>query len=547
MDQIRKQIDRARRRLRIELFLRRLVACWFVALLGAAIAIAVPKFVAIETLPPNWDALWLGGALAIGALFAFAWTWLRGQSSLDAAMEIDRRFDLKERVASTLSLPPEAAATPAGQALMHDAERAVRRLDIDQRFRIQLGRRAWLPLAPAFAALALTVLVADQQAQSSVNANAVLNPKAIEASATALRKRMTEIAKKDVKKDLKETQALLLEMEKEVERLAAQPSVDRKQALVKFNSLAKQLAERRDRIGGDNELRKQLEGMKDLGRGPADKMVEAMKSGDWEQAKQELQKLQEQLKSGKLDAASKEQLAAQLKQFERQLSEAAAKRGEAIENLKKQVEAQKQKGDLAKAGELQEKLDRLTRQQQQASKLEEMAQKMALAKQQLEKGDQKGAAETMEQMSKEMQQMQAEAEQKSTESEMLDMAMEQLELAKDSMLSEEADGGEMSQRKMAGSRNGRGIGKGSAYGVRPEDPIDAAYRDTRVKQNPGRGPAIVTGEADGPTIRGDVREAIQEEMAAGESEDADAMVIEQLPRTQRENAEDYFNRLREGE
>ena len=68
-----------------------------------------------------------------------------------------------------------------------------------------------------------------------------------------------------------------------------------------------------------------------------------------------------------------------------------------------------------------------------------------------------------------------------------------------------------------------------------------------MKQNPGKGAAVIAGEADGPNIKGNVRQEIVEEMAAQGSQPADPLVIEQLPKTQRENAEDYFNRLREGE
>jgi hypothetical protein len=94
--------------------------------------------------------------------------------------------------------------------------------------------------------------------------------------------------------------------------------------------------------------------------------------------------------------------------------------------------------------------------------------------------------------------------------------------------------------------NARGAARGAA-GRREEERTDTSFRDSMVKQNPRPGAAVITGEAEGPTIRGDVRDAVREEFAAAESEDADPMVIEQLPRTQRENAEDYFIRLNEGE
>jgi hypothetical protein len=137
--------------------------------------------------------------------------------------------------------------------------------------------------------------------------------------------------------------------------------------------------------------------------------------------------------------------------------------------------------------------------------------------------------------------------QDAAEGEMLDMAMAQLEDAKDAMLGEDESGQGDNDGNGGGKSTGDGIGSGRGFGARPEDPIDAQFRDSQVKQKPGRGAAIITGEAEGPTIRGDVREANKEEMAASGSEPADPLVIEQLPRTQRENAEEYFNSLRDAQ
>ena len=140
MDQIRKQVARARRRLWMELFLNRLVNCWFVALIIAAVAIAMPKFVAIDDLPANWTVGWLGGSMVAGLAVALGWTWLRGRSEIEAAMEIDRRFELERTRRQQPVATAEAAETPAGHALLADAVRAIGRLEIDQRFRINVGR-----------------------------------------------------------------------------------------------------------------------------------------------------------------------------------------------------------------------------------------------------------------------------------------------------------------------------------------------------------------------------------------------------------------------
>jgi hypothetical protein len=325
--------------------------------------------------------------------------------------------------------------------------------------------------------------------------------------------------------------------------------------MTRFNDLAKQLAERREKLGGENELKRQLAGMKDLGRGPADKMVDAMKSGDWDAAKQEASKLRDQLQGGKLDDAAKKQLMEQLKKLENQLAESSAKRQAAMDELKKQIEEQKKKGNLVEAGEMQQKLDKMMRQQKQAQKMQQLAQQLAEAQQSLQKGDQQQAAQAMAQMMQQLDEMKQEMDRDSMESQLLDMAMEEFEMTKDAMACENCDGmgcedcqggGNQQNDRMGKGGDGMGYAEGG-YGDRPEERTDTAFRDSRVKQNTRRGAAVITGEAEGPTIRGDVREAIAQEMTAAESDQAEALVIEQLPKAQRENAEDYFNRLREGD
>src|SRR6266567_2445754 len=145
MDQLHKQVARARRRLIIEQFLGRLIWCLLGALSIAAIAIAVPRLTVIENLPTNWDYGWFVGGFTAAIAVASVWTFLSNRSPIDAAIEIDRRFDLRERVASSLSLSPEEQSSEAGRAVINDALHAVGRIDVDEKFRVAVGRRAWWP------------------------------------------------------------------------------------------------------------------------------------------------------------------------------------------------------------------------------------------------------------------------------------------------------------------------------------------------------------------------------------------------------------------
>jgi hypothetical protein len=552
MDQILAQVSRARRRLWLELFLNRLLLCWLATLGSALIAIAVPKLIAIESLPANWS-LWcaMGGILA-GILAALGWTLARGMSTLDAAVELDSRFDLRERVSSSLALSPADAASPAGQALLGDASRAIERVEVASRFGISIPRRRWLPVLTTGLAFALLSLVDNQPAQSSVDPHAVAHAKEQRENVSkTLKKRLVERKKQAAEKGLKEAAGLFDKLEKETEKLRKNPQADQKNSLVKLNDLAKQLEKRRSEVGNKESMRKQLANLDKLNQGPAEKMAQAMKNGDWQKAHEELQKLKEQLKQGELSEEQKKALAKQLEKMEQKMAEAAKAREQSMDNLKKQIQKQQEQGNTAKAGELQQKLDQMQAQQSQANKLNQLASKMGEAQQAMKEGDAQKAVEAMEQMSQEMESL----EQDMKEGEMLDAAMAEMQSAKEAMACQECSGEGCQEcqggmpgmsNKQANKPGGNGIGKGSAWGQRDDSDIDAKFRDSRVKQEAGVGPSVYAGEADGPNLKGQVSTAVQTEMAAEGTSPADPQLIEQLPKSRREHAEEYFDLLREG-
>lgn len=551
MEQILVQVKRAQARLTRQLFVNRLLLSLFIAIALAVIAIAVPKVAVVEDLPADWHWYCLGGGLLGGILAASIWTAISHRSELDAAVEIDSRFGLRERIASTLSLPPEEVDTPAGQALMTDALRSIRNVEVHQRFPLQLERRAWLPLVSATIAFVLVSLVDNRDAQSGPDPQADQQAKEqVDAATKKLRERLIERRKQAAEKGLKEAEGLFRELEKESEKLAKASDVDRKKAMVKLNDLAKQLQQRREKLGGDKQLRKQLENMKNLSKGPADKMFEAMKKGDWQAAQQELKKLQQKLAKGELGDAEKKELSKQLEQLQKKMAEAQEKREQAMKDLQKQIEQQKQQGNMQRAGELQQKMDQMQQQQQQMKMMQKMAQKAGECQECMKQGDQDGAAQAMQEMMQSMEQMQ----QQMSETEMLDAAMDQLQMAKDSMSCSECQGeGCQSCMSMAMSdkfsdkMGGKGMGAGRGSGPRPDEKNSVNFRDSRVRQKPGKGAMVLEGEADGPNFRGQVGESIKQEMSAATVEAADPTVVEQLPKSRREHAEEFFNLLRDGE
>lgn len=545
MDQILAQVSRARRRLWLELFFNRLVTSLFATMTLALVALAVPKLVAIENLPERWS-LWCGLAgSGLGLLTALVWSLVDGLSELDAAVEIDSRFELRERVSSSLALSPEVAGSPAGQALLADATRAIRRLEVTSQFGIEVPRKRWLPLLTTCLAFVVVSFIGNPEARSSVDPHAATHAQEQRENVSkTLRERLAEKRKLAAEKGLKVAEGLFGQLEKETEKLAKAKDADRKKTLVKLNDLASELAERREQLGGDKELRKQLAKLNNLNQGPADKLADAMKNGNWQQAAQELEKLKKQLAEGKLDADAKKALIEQMKQMQERLAESAQAQEAALEDLQKQLEKAQKEGNLAEAGELQQKLDQMQKQESQSDKLSQLGSQMGALQDAMKQGDNGKAAQAMSDMMEQMEQL----EQQMQEGEMLTAAMDQLQMAKDAMACSECQGLGCStcQGSMFSERPGSGMGAGRGFGPRPDEKNDVNFRDSRVRQNLGRGAAVIAGEADGPNLRGNVAEAIKEEMASLGSTPADPQVVEQLPKSRREHAEEYFNSLREG-
>lgn len=554
MDQLRQQVARARRRLILEQFLGRLVWCLLAALTLATLGIAAPRIIAIENLPANWDMMWLYSAIGGGFLIAAVWTFIKSRSPLDAAIEIDRRFELRERIASSMSLSSDDQSTEAGRAVVNDALRAVGRIDVDEKFRVKLDRRAWLPLLPAVAAFVLLAFVDYRSAQSSLDPNAPVNvTKQVNKSAESLRKKIEEQRKKAEERDLKAAEGIFKQIEQGTRELSEKKDIDRTKAAVKMNDLAKQLEERRQQLGGKDGLKEQFQSMKNLGAGPAEKAAQAMKQGDWQKALKEFEKLAKDLKEGKLSKEDVEKLAKQIGQMKDKIEAANQARKQAMDDLKKQIEQQKRQGDLAKAGELQRKLDQMQKQQQQMEKkMQQMAQQMGQMQQALQQGDAQKAADAMQQMAQQMQQMQQEM----NEMEMLDAAMAQLDMAKDAMACEACMGdgcedcqggmGGMSMNEQMNEQPGRGMGAGRGIGDRPDEKNPTNLRDTQVRQKPRQGAATFGGMVEGPNLKGEVAQSIKEEMETLSTKPADPLTNERLSKSRRQHAEQYFKMLREG-
>lgn len=436
MEEIRRQVAAARRRLVMQQFLGILPWALLVALVIAVIGLAIPKYWIIYVDSNIWIASWMGGAVAAGLLFAIGWTMAVRRQALDAAIELDRRFGLKERVSSVLSLRSDELETEAGQALLNDASRRVESIEVREKFGLSISARALWPVLPAIVALAL-ILVPDAQdkakAASSVNAEI---REQIQRSAQALKERLAEKQKRLEESGLEDAEQIFKKLHQGLDEMSKDGKVDRKQALVKINNLAKELEQRRKDLGDPSQMQKQLDGLKDIERGPADKIADAMKEGNFGKAIEQLKQLQEKMENGDLNEQDKKQLAQQLQQMQQKMQEMVDSQREAKAELERQIQQKMAEGDTEGAGKLQRKLDQLQQQDRQMQQMQQMADKLGKASEAMQNGDMKSAQSQLSEFSDQLQDMQSEMQQLAS----LDEMMDEISDAKNAMNCEDCAG-----------------------------------------------------------------------------------------------------------
>jgi hypothetical protein len=543
MDVLKQQVRRARRRLALQRFLAVLTWSWSAWLLAAAVVVTVDKYKPIGLEAWAWPAIGLGA----GLLTAIIWSLVTRRTELEAAIEIDRRFGLKERVSSTYALDAEQLGSSAGRALVEDAVKRVQRLHVADQFRVRLSRWSWLPVVPGVAVFLIALFL-----QPDLNANKAggsvaskAEKKQVKASVDPLRKKSLERRKEARDKGLLEAEELFAKLEQGTKDLAKSELTDKKQALMELNDLAKDMEKRREQLGAAEKMQEQFKQLKDLDKGPADKMADAMKNGDFQMAMKELNQLRDKLDNGKLDAEAKAALEKQLKQMEDKLRKMADAHDKAMQNMKKQIEELKQKGQGQQAKELEEKLAQMQQQGSQMKVAKKMADQLGQCSKCMQQGDKAGASQAMSKLQEQL----AELQQQADEVAMLEDAMSSLEMAKDAMNCKECNG-EGCQACMGmgmgmNRRPGMGLGRGRGQGPRPEEKTDSKFYDTKVKQQTGKGAALVVDFVDGPNMKGQVQQQIQTEFESMKTEETDPLTGQQLPRAYREHTQKYFDSLRE--
>lgn len=345
---VERQVRRARRRLVAQIFLENLLLSGAVALLLAGVWFLIRPF-AFASL--GEDALWQvpAGLLAIAAVAACVRTWLQAPGRIAAALEIDERFLLRERVTTVLTLTPAQLASPAGQALLDDVKARVGGLHIAERFPLILRRRTGLApvgaLAIAAAAFCLEPYLSSLHiGLPSAQAKSVYDTREIQQELDNLRKTTAPAATQAEPKTEE-----LKELESEWDKLINKnlDLNDQEKVRERVNELRRLEDKLKDRLESVKEktekgdiLRRELEklaaGDKKLQDGPAKDFHDALAKGELAKAQDILDKLEKELKGDKLSKEQQKQLADQFKQIQDKMQQ-LMEENELLKQLEKNV------------------------------------------------------------------------------------------------------------------------------------------------------------------------------------------------------------------
>lgn len=541
MDAIEKQVRRAQRRLGLQRFVGLLGWTCTATLGAAAVLVLIDRFWPLGLVV--WA--WLGGAAVLGLIMAWIWAVATARGPIDAAVEIDRRFGLKERVSSTLALSPEDRETPSGQALIKDAARRVERINVSDRMKVTAPRRLLYPLIPVAFAMVFLALIgpSGDGGAAQAKAGAAKVQKQIKKSAKKLDQQIAQQRKKAERQGLKEIRDVLKLLQRDLKKLQENPPADRKEALKKLNDLAKQLQQQREKFSGAEGLRDQLKQLNQLKQGPADKLAKALKQGDFKKAAEELEKLRREMASDKLSDEQRRQMAQQLKQMAEKLQKMADAHDQMQERLADEIKKLRDAGEADQANQLEEQLAKLRSKLPQMDMLDQLGKQLEQCSENCEQGQLGEAQQAMEQLADNLEGLQQQMDQLET----LDQAMDQVANCRCQLCDPNKEGGEgqamMGQTAMEG---GLKAGKGHVPGGRRGKELDSAFHDSQVRPNVGRGPMKMVDYVDGPNRKGEVGEAIHDQVESVKSGQTDPMTDQQMPRRHRQNAQEYLERLREG-
>lgn len=577
MDAVNRLISRAWRRNILQGFLRGFVWVALASLTIALFAVAAPKIWAIESLQQpaaaaKWFWQWVGGALAIAFIMALAGVWFRRSSKADVAIEIDKRFGLRERISSALLMHPTDRTSPAGSSLIKDATKSAERLEIADKFPLSIGPWAFSVLIPAIGIVALSFVanrpinhvIADEPLTSDARSKIV---QAVRESKMKLQNRAKPVQTDD---PLAATEKLIAE---KLDDLSQEKLETKKEVLFRLSDIQNEIDRQKSKLGDLNALKKEFSRFEARQSASKD-FSEAMRQGKLDVAKEAVRDLADKLKKGEIDQATMEKLSADLAKMAKSMEKAKREFEEKKRELERDLDRAIADNNAQRAEQLKKQLEELQAGQRQMEQIDQLAKKMQQAADQLAKNSTQARPNRQpdqaksgagNQLAKEGQPGQkkdqsSQGEEAANQSAPGEMELDELEGLAEQIadLEEEMNQNdrleEMAEhiKGLKGQcqnpnkiKPGDGLGEGRGEGKRPfqEDAANIYKSQVRAKVQPGE--TVKYGTAEGPNAPGVSRELIKQQIASSQAAELDPLKDQKLTKAEREHLREYYQRLRD--
>lgn len=539
MQDIRRVLKAAAKRLLVVGIIERLVWTLTAAIVGLVLFVMVDRVLGSGlTSGTTGAALSLLGKVGLAALGAavlvgVVWALVVRQREAAVARIVDERAGLRESLSTALCVEREQDAW--SRAVVESAQEKARRVVVRDAIPIE-GPRSW-PMPTVAAALLIitfflmpTLDLRGKRAEAKAAAQAREELKVAENDAREAEQKMREIMQKAGLSQDKE------KPDPDLEADLAKPTTPeavRKESMRQLTNLSDQLQKKLE-----SDEAKQLEAMKDMmrrlttpGDGELTEFSRELSRGNFDKARQELEKLADRLASGELSKEQQDQLAQQMQNLGDQLQKLAQQQ-DALKQALQQAGLTPEQAQQAAASAqgMQQALQQaqnLTPEQKQ--QLQQMAQAMQQASSQCQ-----GMSQAMSQMASSMSQggQQGQEGQQQAMSAMngqltaMEMMQSQMQTASDAMSQCQSQmaklgqcmGGQswgqcqsqgpgMTGQWQAGSSMSQGMGSGAAgkgNGVGPDaEAADFALKREKAKvQNQG-GAIIGSTYVFGEEIKGE--------------------------------------------
>lgn len=582
MNDIQRILKAAAWRLGLSQFFRILTLAIIVAIGGAMVLRVVQQVVVFEV---AWDqvAIWSGVGVLTSAL---ACAWFFRAERKRVALAVDEGANLREAISTALYV--EGSQEPWARATVESAAQSARRVELRSAVPIR-APKTWpvvLAMGLAFAVLYLALPKMDWlKREQKLAAEETRKLEEIKI------KTQTVEFKKSIDQKLQS-----LGMEKLDDPLdtnkpgPVDPEAIRRSVTKQLTKLSDQLQQKMQSESAMKmeATRQALQNIKPEGNETKD-LAKAMSSGNFSQAKQEIEKLQQKMQSGQMSSAEREAAAEEIKKLAEQINKAAQNKDDLAKKLEQAgmdkdlaKDPEKLKKELEKNQNLsQQQKEQLQQQaeanQQSAESLGQMAealQKMASeckngggskpgdqGGQKGEKGEQgdksqqgekgEGAGQMNEQLS-EMEQIAQEMEMAQTalsecNSQMASMGEGEGQCNKMgegmSYASNPGDwqAGEI-QDGNSGARGGPGQGQGRGMGEAQADFNLNRRKDNKNQTN--KGPIVASRLVEGDAVLNDSTAEFEAAVSVAEGEVSEEITGNVIPRDRHEAVKNYFGRLK---